>query len=375
MQEIKKRRIVLASVLKPVNDTRMTEKMGQSLQNDYDVHIIGFPAPGASAVPHLTTHPLPFFKRLSLKRLVAPWKIFQQLLRLKPAVVIITTHELLFPALLARALRGCKLIYDIQENYWRNILYTPAFPAALRPFIASVVRVREWLAAPFINHFFLAEKGYEKELGFLPARFTVLENKIPYPPGGSALLPLAIRYPAGRSVRLLFSGTLAESTGVFTAIALARALQKHDPSVRLTIIGYCAIPVQLARLRREIEATDFIDLIGGDSLVPHADILKTIKLSDMGIVAYPPNPATQNSIPTKLYEYLGNHLPVLLIDHPVWCALCEPFGAGVTFPSDHIDGAAILNQIRTRTFYTAAPTGVYWEDEAKKLAAALQGLF
>ena len=30
MQEIKKRRIVLASVLKPVNDPRMFEKMGQS---------------------------------------------------------------------------------------------------------------------------------------------------------------------------------------------------------------------------------------------------------------------------------------------------------------------------------------------------------
>ncbi len=41
MQEIKKRRIVLASVLKPVNDPRMFEKMGQSLSHHYEVHIIG----------------------------------------------------------------------------------------------------------------------------------------------------------------------------------------------------------------------------------------------------------------------------------------------------------------------------------------------
>jgi hypothetical protein len=41
MQEIKKRRIVLASVLKPVNDPRMFEKMGQSLSQMYEVHIIG----------------------------------------------------------------------------------------------------------------------------------------------------------------------------------------------------------------------------------------------------------------------------------------------------------------------------------------------
>ena len=41
MQEVKKRRIVLASVLKPVNDSRMFEKMGQSLAPYYEVHIMG----------------------------------------------------------------------------------------------------------------------------------------------------------------------------------------------------------------------------------------------------------------------------------------------------------------------------------------------
>ncbi len=57
MQEIKKSRIVIASVLKPVNDTRMTEKLGGSLLQRYDVHIIGFPAPHTHLDGLLTVHP------------------------------------------------------------------------------------------------------------------------------------------------------------------------------------------------------------------------------------------------------------------------------------------------------------------------------
>ena len=44
MQEIKKRRIVLASVLKPANEPRMFDKIGISLANEFEVYCIGAPA-------------------------------------------------------------------------------------------------------------------------------------------------------------------------------------------------------------------------------------------------------------------------------------------------------------------------------------------
>ena len=61
MQEIKKRRIVLASVLKPVNDPRMFEKMGQSLSAQYEVHIIGDSDVMASGNPSIIFHPLSYY--------------------------------------------------------------------------------------------------------------------------------------------------------------------------------------------------------------------------------------------------------------------------------------------------------------------------
>ena len=164
MQEIKKRRIVLASVLKPVNDPRMFEKMGQSLSPHYEVHIIGTKSKTDSSHDNIIFHPLASYTRLSLDRILAPLRILKKILYLKPALLVICTHELLWVVLIAKIFLRCPVVYDIRENYFRNILYTNSFPPILRVFIALYVRIKEWITIPLINNFFLAEAGYANEL-------------------------------------------------------------------------------------------------------------------------------------------------------------------------------------------------------------------
>jgi hypothetical protein len=57
-QVIKKRRIVLASVLKPVDDTRMFEKIGVSLAgaDEAEVIIIGYPSQRPPTHQTITFH-------------------------------------------------------------------------------------------------------------------------------------------------------------------------------------------------------------------------------------------------------------------------------------------------------------------------------
>ena len=363
MPEVKKRTIVIASVLKPVNDTRMFEKIGQSLAEtkQFNVHIIGFPG-STGQVPFLTSHELPHFKRLSLKRLFIRWTIFRISVKLKPDLLIVTTHELLAIALLIKLRTKTKIVYDVQENYYRNIRHTPTFPAFLRPLIASYVRLKEMLFSGFIDHFFLAEKSYSHELTFPRSAYTILENKLKRPVDN----PAAKRTAHERS-RLLFSGTLAESTGVFIAIELAVKLYTLNKNISLTIIGHCAQKETLEKIRNTIEPYAFIQLIGGDELVPHEKILKNIQLADAGIIAYPFNPSTYNSIPTKLFEYLGYKLPILLINHPEWVKLCEPYQAAIVFEPEHINPKTLLNDLNNRSFYSTEPSDVFWESEQPKL--------
>ena len=372
MSDSRKTTIVIASILKPVDDSRLYEKIGLSLAETgkYDVHIIGIRSQDGGEAK-VIRHGVRPFGRLNIRRLFASWRILFTTLRLKPGLFIIATHELLYVAMMVKLFTKSRVIYDVQENYYWNILYTPAFPLLLKPFVALYVRGKETLTARFVDHFFLAEKGYKSELKFPGARATLLENKV-------RILPPDRKVPqdlkAKGTIHLLFSGTIAETTGIFTAIDLAVKLHVIDERIRLTIIGYSAQKKVLERVRLLITPRPFIELIVGDSPVPHAEIFRRIRESDFGLICYQINPSTMNSIPTKLYEYLGFGLPILLVNHKPWLDYCFPYNASVVFDATHFDAAQIYREMTGRTFYTTHPTDVYWKSEEPRLLGVVESL-
>lgn len=369
MADSKKSTVVIASVLKPVDDPRMFEKIGLTLaaSGEYDVHLIGRTSPAKQHGP-VTQHPLGNFSRFSPGRFVAPWRIFLITVKLKPDILIISTHELLYLAMVLKLFTKCKVLYDVQENYYWNILYTPAFPLLVKPFIAFYVRGKEVLCSKFIDHFLLAEKGYEQELKFPGNRYTVIENKVQIPPGENDLAKPLV---PGETVELIFSGTIAETTGVFTAIELAVKLHVIDERFRLTIIGFCSQPGTLEKIRLLIKPRSFIRLVVRDTPIPHPEIFAQIRKSHFGLITYQINPSTMNSIPTKMYEYLGFKLPILLVNHKPWVDFCLPLTASVVFDAANVNGPVIYSEMMNKSFYTALPDFVYWETEEPKLLEAV----
>jgi glycosyltransferase involved in cell wall biosynthesis len=370
MPDSEKLRVVIASVLKPPDDSRMYEKIGLTLAGSgrCTVYVIGM----GKTVPDqagVIQHALKPFGRISLPRLFAPWRILSKAMSLRPHLFIITTHELLWIALILKAIRRCRLIYDVQENYYWNILYTGSFPLLLKPFVALYVRAKENITARFVDHFLLAEKRYAAELKFPGMKSTVIENKL----RGGEVNKLKFKVDSSKlSINLIFSGTIAEVTGVFTAIDLAIKLHVIDDRIRLVIVGYCAQKKTLEKIRLLIQPRPFIQLIAGPTPVPHTEILKYIRQADFGLVTYQVNPSTSGSIPTKLYEYLGFHLPILLTNHKPWVEFCEPSSAAVVFNPLHYNAGDIYREMMSQTFYTAPPEGVYWSSEEPKLLKALE---
>lgn len=358
----------MASVLKPVDDTRMLEKIGATLASsgEFDVSIIGYPTLGSIAHSDIKFYPLTAFNRLSLKRLIIPWIIFKKINQVKPEVIIINTPELLLVAILNRILFGRKIVYDVLENYYRNISFTPSYPRLLRPLLAIVVRALELIASPFIHHFLLAEKGYSDELGFAKPQ-TILQNKLP-----QSIAAKLLNNRSNRSLsKLIFSGTLASSTGVFEVIRLCKQLHAVDNSYSLSLIGYCALPNDLLLIKKEIAAAPYILLIGGDKLVPHNEILKEISRADIGVILYPTNPSTQSSIPTKLYEYLALQLPILIRHNNESHQLVKECKAGILL-ADKPDYHSLSAEIKNQQFNPTIPTSIYWESEAGNLISCLK---
>jgi glycosyltransferase involved in cell wall biosynthesis len=367
---MKKHRIVLASVLKPVNDTRMYEKMGRSLSKipNCEIHIIGFNASEENITSFCTLHPMGSFKRTSLKRLIGRLKIFKEILQVKPKVLIVNTHELLGVALLNRILFGTRIIYDVQENYWQNIIWTDAFPKILRTLIALAVRIKEVCLSPFFNLFILAEKAYEKELTFISKKYIIIENK--------SLLPIGFKRtgtPTKR--RLLFSGTLDESTGVFNAIEFVTSLHKLDDRISLIIIGYCSRPIVFQKIKNLLRDKGFITIIGGDKLVSHDSIVHEIALSDFGVISYPLSPHLIDKKPTKLFEYIHSQLPIILQNHEPWNELSSKWKAAIVVDFSNYEASDILNKMDNTLFYPDTPQDVDWSGEEIKLLKEVNKYF
>lgn len=362
MQEIKKSRIVLASVLKPVDDPRMFEKMGQSLARDYDVHIFGTAAKTRESNDGIYFHTHSSYSRFGLSRILAPLKIFAGILRIQPRIVIINTHELLWMIIVLKLVSRCGAIYDIRENYYRNILFTTAFPPVLRPLIAVYVRMKEWATKPFIDHYLLAEAGYAKELPFLKSKYKIIENKV----SAAIHTNLPKWSTQDGNLHLLFSGTLSPTTGVFVAIKLASQLHEISNRVRLHIVGFSPMKKVLQNIKLEIHDKPFIVLETDDAPIPHSRVIESIQKANAGIIAYPANPSTINTVPTKLFEYLGYQLPIILTNHAPWVERCIPFNAAIPFNPDQPDFEGILKKLQHGNFYTQRPKGVFWSDEESK---------
>lgn len=317
--------------------------------------------------------------RLSWGRLRAQGRYWQLLRRLRPELVVVHAPELLPLTLLWQALgRGRQFAYDIRENYALNVTTQRVYGGLTRRALAAGLRWIEALAARHAAGVMLAERSYAEELPFLgglPAgRVVVLENK--YQPAPPETVPAHVR-PLPRPdepLQLLYSGTISELNGVFEAIAFTRQLRRHWPLAQLTIIGFCQRPDQLLRLKQAVAASaGAVTLIGGDVLVPHAQIIARIRGSHLGLLPYRPHASTWRCVPTKLFEYLANGLPLLIPANDYWNQLVQRHGAGLVVDFDAtLDAAAFIEQLTTRSFYPQGiPPEAFWHTEATKLRTLL----
>ena len=223
-----KKKIVIASVLKPIDDVRAYWKLSQSIAktNKYEVNIIGNEGKKEEDQPNIKFVSHSLNRRDWLKRLIVRERILFKILRIKPSLVIITTHELINIALIARLFTGCRIVYDVQENYKLNL--SGINPSISRRIAGLLIRWKENLSKFFIDQYWLAERCYEEELSFVKRKSLVIENK-------------AFEYKNvvtdTEFPKLLFSGTVSEYGGVKLAVEVLKKMQKVDERSTLTIIG------------------------------------------------------------------------------------------------------------------------------------------
>ncbi|EAY28002.1 glycosyltransferase family protein [Microscilla marina] len=361
------RTIVLASILKPVNDVRLYQKIGQSLaqHSPQDTfHFIGFCSAKTTQplAKNVHFHPLYKFNRLSWTRLGAGIRFLRKLWRLKPQVVVVATFELLLPVYLYSWFRKVHIVYDVQENYYRNVRYTQVFAWWLRLPLAWGIRAIERLVHPKIRHYLLAEACYLTEMPFVQTKSTVVANKI------NRLTQ--VRDGQRTTGLLVYSGTVSEGYGVFSAIEWAKTLHQQVPAIRLVIVGHCPKAQDWQRLQQLATQNSFIQLATSRTPVPHARIIAHLQQAHFALLPYRVNQSVKNRIPTKFYECVALQTPMLVQTNEAWRGFIQQYDAGQLLDFDHLAVAPqYWSQACQQHFYQhkANTTEIYWETEEVKL--------
>ena len=329
------------------------------------MHVIGFKAAHLARSPDKNIHiyPLYRFRRLHPGRLLAPFLFFHKTRQIKPDLIIVHAVELLGTAILYKWFYKTPLIYDVQENYYRNIRYQSIYPYPFKGLIAAIIRSFECLTQPFVDHYLLAEKAYADELPFVKNKQTIIENKAQI---GFTKEPFVFNKD---KLKLLYSGTISTVYGAREAIALIEALRAEGVDAQLTFAGVFAEKKLDRFIRRKIRQTGYIHLIGrGEVLLPHEQILEAFRQTDLAVLPYPPNKSTENCIPTKLYECLAMACPMIIQRNRYWQKLCEPYRAAVWVDFRKIAATRLVRELRETVFYPQGSVKeAFWEEEKGKL--------
>nr|MBI1228547.1 hypothetical protein [Cytophagales bacterium] len=368
-----KKRIFIASVLKPTEDSRSFYKFGLSLRetNKYDVYILGFSKKIKAKKNNILLLSLFSKNRTHLSRIAAPFKLIRHIFNEKPDLIILTTYELAPAILFCKRFLTFKLIYDVQENYSLNVLTNKTLPGWLGRIAARWIRGWESRLDPHVDQYLFAEQCYQQEFPHI-SRYTVVENKY----SGNVTSGPSLRFTPQKPIQFILAGTLTPTYGIVEGIRWFIAFDNTFPGQGLLVIGHCPLSDYRNTLEQAAAGHPRIALKVDSFPLPFEEISLAVAKADCWLMPYQPLPSLTAKIPTKLYESIAQRKVVVLPPNPTWMPIVGTYNAGIAvdFFQDTFSKEELSELYRNTFFTNTAGSGVFWSSEAPKLLAVVDSL-
>lgn len=230
------------------------------------------------------------------------WRVFQAALAERAAVYHFHDPELMGVGLALRAL-GARVVFDVHEDIPSDIADKPWIPQVLRRPIAAVSA----LALHLINTWFSAIVAATPAIArrFPHARMVVVCN---YPRIEEFPVPSATDF-SRRDPAAIYIGSITQLRCVEE---LVQALSAGGlPSNGKLILGGTFESQQLERRTRAMPGWKHVDYVG---FCTRAEVAKALSRARVGMLLFRPAANHDEAMPTKLFEYLGAGLPVIISD-------------------------------------------------------------
>lgn len=371
-------KVVFVSVLKPVNDIRLFQKLAHCwLEVGFQVYCFGFQENNTPEIEHQenTRFYVIFRKpRLHWSRLLVGYRLLWYLFKIRPQMVVCAAVEILpfclfYKFIASLYFQKVHLVYDVQENYAANILFTQTYPKIFRYFLAKIIRVCEWICSHWVDMFFLAEKCYLQELPFVDKKFLILENKFLK----SHLLPQKIA--KNSKIMFLHSGTLAKEYGTEKVLEIIKNSANQNSDYQFAIIGKCSNEALFTQIEKLSSKNVFVQISA--SPIAYEEILLFYQKANVILMPYQINEAYKNRIPTKFYEAMAHNAWIWVQENATWRSFFEEYGYQKVIYTDFCSEIPNFNIFPQINFLEEKPytnTNIFWETEKEKIFIWLQGL-
>jgi glycosyltransferase involved in cell wall biosynthesis len=356
---------VMTSVHPPF-DPRIFHKETQTLvQAGYEVVLIAPYDKESENVDGVHIMGLPRYKR-RFYRPLNWWRIVRTALRQRADVYHFHDPELLLVGILLKLITRACVVYDVHENYPRQIWGREWLPRPLRGITSWGVRLSEGVAAILVDGIVAATEHIAAR--FPAAKTRVVKN---YPLlAMMALSPDDQRTYEGNHT-LIYTGGLSDHRGIYQ-IVQALAYVKTSQA-RLTLLGG-RIDHRTAQAVRETPGFQQVDYHGH---VSHKAVFRYLNSAAVGLVCNQPQYDYDFAQPTKLFEYMCAGLPVIASNFHLWKEIVEGNECGVTVDStdprqiaraiDYLLGHPEIRRTMGENARRAIREKYNWERESLKL--------
>lgn len=363
--------VLIASSLKPAKDTRAWGKLGLSLRETgkYSLNFMGF-----SQKPFENCEGENFYASISNTRstwgrLFSQLRFIRVLLKVRPGILIVCTYEFLPIAAFLKQQIGYSLVYDVQENYVKNLDLNPTLGKEKKQKAGKSIRKMEKVSG--VDLYLFAEKCYQEEM---PDKkpFLVLENKF----SGRIRTKSPFRFEKKNGFRFLISGTITPAFGTMDAVNWFSEISKKFPESTLEILGHVTLPTFKNDLEITCSKHPKIHLDIQENPISHSRILEAMEQADFAVLPYQNHDAIRDKMPTKLFESAALGVPVLISKNPIWENFLAGFSGGFAVDFSDLDTAVSQFQaaLEKEYFSQNPPESILWQSQKKEFQEAIASL-
>lgn len=232
------------------------------------------------------------------------WQVFQVAKNLDADVYHFHDPELIPVALLLRR-SGKNVVYDIHEDFPRDLLFKPYLPRWSRQLLSHLAESIEKAACRHFSGLVSVTPSIAARLQTVNQR-TVIVCNYPFP---EELIGTDSAAWETRNLAAAYVGTITPQRGI-SEMVRAMAHLPDSLAATLEIAGDC--------IYEGLKRFDGWSRVRFHGALDQPSTYRLLRSVQVGIVVEHPIPTFLEAIPVKLFEYMGAGLPVIASDFPFW---------------------------------------------------------